>query len=498
MDAMYLRKSRAEELTDTVDETLKRHRETLLEFAVKNNLAVNENDIYEEVVSGESLYARPEMLRLLENVEKGKYEGVLCMDIDRLGRGAMSDQGIILETLKAAGTKIITPRKIYDLNNDIDETYSEFETFMARQELKAIKRRMQRGIKRTIEDGGYIANAPYGYRRAWIDKCPTLEIVDDEAKIIRMMFDLYVNNGYGCQRIADTINALGAKPRRSEQFVRVSVMKILKNPTYIGKIAWNQKTQIKKGAKGNRKTLYVYHPREKWTVVDGMHKPIVDEDLFSRAQEIIAKHTHPPANTGKLENPLAGLVFCAHCGAPMQRQVIRRGGAFLGCVKRGCMVSSSLPMVEKAVLDALRDRLESIRSEIHPEASEALTDDRKDVIEGITAERQTIQRQIDKLRDLLEQGVYTIEVYLSRQKLLTDRLKALDVTEERLLTQLRKPDPEAQFTAIKSVLEIYDEATPQERNELLKSVIDKVVYNKEKGARPDAFQLEIFFSPYYF
>ncbi len=109
--AMYLRKSRAEELTDTVDETLKRHKETLLEFAVKNKLAVSKESIYEEVVSGESLYARPEMLRLLADVEGSKYDAVLCMDIDRLGRGAMSDQGIILETLKAADTKIITPRK---------------------------------------------------------------------------------------------------------------------------------------------------------------------------------------------------------------------------------------------------------------------------------------------------------------------------------------------------------------------------------------------------
>ena len=91
--AMYLRKSRAEELSDTVEETLKRHKETLLEFADKNKLNVKKEDIYEEVISGESLYARPEMLRLLSDVEKEKFEAVLCMDIDRLGRGAMSRLG---------------------------------------------------------------------------------------------------------------------------------------------------------------------------------------------------------------------------------------------------------------------------------------------------------------------------------------------------------------------------------------------------------------------
>ncbi|HEX3039059.1 MAG TPA: recombinase family protein, partial [Caproiciproducens sp.] len=145
--AMYLRKSRAEEITDTVDETLKRHRETLTEFAEKCGIDIT--GIYEEVVSGESLFARPQMLRLLADVENRRYDAVLCMDIDRLGRGAMSDQGVILETLKSTQTKIITPRKVYDLSNEMDETYSEFESFLARQELKTIKRRMQRGIRKT-------------------------------------------------------------------------------------------------------------------------------------------------------------------------------------------------------------------------------------------------------------------------------------------------------------------------------------------------------------
>lgn len=220
--AIYLRKSRAEELTDTVEETLRRHHEILTEYAVKNDLNVVRT--YEEVVSGESLYARPKMMELLSDVEQGKYEAVLCMDIDRLGRGTMSDQGIILETFKAADTKIITPRKVYDLNNELDEEYTEFETFMARRELKLIKRRMQRGVRKSIEEGGYLANAPYGYRNVMVNKRPTLEINEEEAKFVRLMFDLYVNKGMGCQVIADTVNAMGAKPHRSDRFGRTSVM----------------------------------------------------------------------------------------------------------------------------------------------------------------------------------------------------------------------------------------------------------------------------------
>ena len=185
---MYIRKSRTEELSDSVEETLRRHREILSEFAKEQGIYVTH--IYEEVVSGESLYARPQMLQLLEDMERGEFDAVLCMDIDRLGRGGMSDQGIILETFKHTDTKIITPRKIYDLNNELDEEYTEFETFMARRELKIIKRRMQRGIQKSVQEGCYLANAPYGYRNVVVDRRPTLAIEESEARYVRMMYDL--------------------------------------------------------------------------------------------------------------------------------------------------------------------------------------------------------------------------------------------------------------------------------------------------------------------
>gem|GEM_PF-5389394 len=284
--AIYLRKSRADDADEPVEETLERHRKTLLEFAEKNALAISEQNIYKEVVSGDALYARPEMLRLLKDVEAEKFNAVLCMDIDRLGRGSMAEQGIILETFKTSGTKIMTPVKTVDLDNDADEDYTEFKTFLSRQELKMIKRRLKAGTQRTIKDGGYIANAPYGYEKAYRDKKPTLKIKEDEAKIVRLMFRMYVEEGAGCQMIAETVNAMGARPRRSDRFGRSSVMKILKNNVYIGKIVWNQKTHLRKGS---GKSIAVSNPKEKWIITDGIHPPIVDEELFEKAQEIFER-----------------------------------------------------------------------------------------------------------------------------------------------------------------------------------------------------------------
>lgn len=134
---IYLRKSRAdEELEKTLGEgeTLSKHRKALLKFAKEKKLNIVE--IKEEIVSGDSLFHRPKMLELLKEVENKQYAGVLVMDIDRLGRGGMKDQGIILDAFKESDTKIITPVKTYDLNNELDEEMTEFKTFLVEENLK--------------------------------------------------------------------------------------------------------------------------------------------------------------------------------------------------------------------------------------------------------------------------------------------------------------------------------------------------------------------------
>lgn len=108
---MYLRKSRMD--TDyeniSVKETLSRHRTILESFCKAKKLHVVE--ILEEVVSGESLYARPEMMRLLDMINTGMYAGVVCMDIERLSRVSSLESGHIMQVLQANSSKIITPGK---------------------------------------------------------------------------------------------------------------------------------------------------------------------------------------------------------------------------------------------------------------------------------------------------------------------------------------------------------------------------------------------------
>lgn len=495
--AEYLRKSRHDNPDETLEETLARHRKLLAEYMVRAGISVLPEDVYEEVVSGDSLYARPQMLRLLEAVEMGKYEGVVCMDIQRLGRGSMTDQGAILDAFKYSHTKILTPTKTYDLDNDTDETYTEFETFLGRQELRMIKKRLQRGIKATVEGGGYVSNAPYGYEQTRVGKTPTLKIRENEAKFVRMMFDLYLK-GMGCQRIADTISAMGARPRRGEVFSRNTVRKILQSPTYIGKVVWNQKSCIQPGKQGNGKHMVIHHPRSEWVVVDGLHPAIIDEDTFRRVQEIFDSHPRSPTFTGVIENPLSGVVVCGNCGAHMQRQMHERGGPYLICQRRGCMVSSQLPLVERAILEQLRAEVEALSANQQGDDNEAgKKAELTEALRGIELDIRTARQQDDRLHDLLEQGVYDVDTFMERHALLAERIAKLESTKKQLQPKERPLDVEGMQQRIRAVLEAYAGASPQTRSELLKSVIDRVIYRKEPGAKPADFELEMYLKPMY-
>lgn len=491
--AEYLRKSRHDNPEETLEETLARHRALLAAYMARGGIRVRPEDVYEEVVSGDSLYARPQMLRLLEAVEAGRYEGVVCMDIQRLGRGSMTDQGMILDAFKYSHTKIYTPAKTYDLDDDTDETYTEFETFMGRQELKMIKKRLQRGIKATVEGGGYVSNAPYGYEQTRIGKTPTLRIRENEAGFVRLIFDLYANQGMGCQRIAETISAMGARPRRGGAFSRNTIRNILKSPVYIGKVVWNQKSCVKP----NGRQAVIYRPPEEWTIVNGLHPPMVDEALFQRVQEMFHARAHPPTFTGVIENPLSGIIVCGNCGAHMQRQMHTRGGAYLICQKQGCMVSSRLQLVEQAILDQLRDELAALTASQEPCKDSKPQSELAEALRAIDRELRAAGRQEQRLHDLLEQGVYDTRTFMERQTLLKERMAKLASTKEQLRPQALPPgEPCAGRRRIGCVMEAYEKASPHMRNELLKAVIDQVVYTKKPGAKPAEFALEMHLKPY--
>lgn len=486
---VYLRKSRVEEGMDT-ETVLARHRTALEECAERHGLSILK--YFPEVVSGESLYARPQMLQLLEAVEAGECDAVLCMDLDRLSRGRMKDQGIILDAFKDSGTLIVTPDKVYDLTDEIDDELAEFKTFISRREYKIITKRLRRGLNRSIQDGCYVANAPYGYHKTTIDRRPTLEIYEPEAKFVRIMFQLYAS-GYGCTSIANQINAMGARPHRSSAFSRNSVKKILGNPVYIGKVVWNQKTHIKKNTKGNPKHITIYNPPETWTITNGLHPPLIESELFDKVQQIMTGRHTPAYNDGTVKSPLAGLVYCGACGGHMQRIYMKqkREELYLICPRKGCCASAKFELVEQRILRHLEEVLNEIEVR-SPESRQDLTP-METVLADISSSLTAAGRQKERLHELLETGEYDLATYRARMPVVMEKIARLEHQQEELrlrLEQARNYDPQAQAAQIHKILDAYQSSDAPHRNALLHSVIERVTYYKEKKTKPADFQLE--------
>lgn len=517
---IYLRKSRADLDAEAhgEGETLARHEKALLEVARRQHL--NVTHIYREIVSGERIADRPVMQDLLSTVEQGVWEGVLVMEIERLARGDTIDQGIVAQTFKFSDTKIVTPIKTYDPTNEFDEEYFEFGLFMSRREYKTINRRLQRGRLASVKEGKYVGNkTPYGYRRVKLenDKGWTLEPVPEQADVLRLIFKLYTvgeqqEDGemkrLGVSLIVRRLNDMGIPAATGGVWVPASVRDMLKNPVYCGKIRWNARPASKRMVDGG---LVVERHRASLNdcvVADGLHPPLISEETFTLAQEYLSKN--PPRPIGErntVKNPLAGLVICGKCGRRMVRRPYgtRRSVDTLMCACTSCSnVSSDLFLVEQRILDGLRDWLATYRLkwEAQASANTSAIELKRKAAKGLEAEIGKLGKQLDNVYNLLEQGVYSTEKFLERSRLLAEKIQTAQdkfaaVEADIALDEAREISRRDIIPKVEKLLAIYGSLTDaKSKNDMLKDVIEKAVYNKEHSTRwhgsPDDFDLVLY------
>ena len=214
---IYLRKSRKDMdyfKDESIEKTLQRHEKELQDFIISIfGKPIPEHNIYREVASGDTIEDRPVIQEVLSIIEDDNKKGVICIEIERLARGNTMDQGIIAQTFQYTNTKIITPYKIYNLDNEDDLSYFEDGLFQARKYLKYTKRILSRGRLRSVKDGKYVGSVlPYGFNKIKLpnEKGYILVENESEAKVIRLMADLFLdglNTTYTVQN-DDTVSTI--------------------------------------------------------------------------------------------------------------------------------------------------------------------------------------------------------------------------------------------------------------------------------------------------
>ena len=497
--AMYLRKSRRDVELEAVgaEDTLQRHRRVLLELARQMELTVTK--IYQEVVSGDTIDARPQMRQLLADVESGLYDAVICHDIDRLGRGGMRDQGRILETFKWSHTAIITPDKVYNLDADIDEEAVEFKTLSARYEYRMIKKRLARGREASVREGKFIGNTPpYGYERYKLQgqKGWSLRPIEPQAQVVRDIYRWFLGETgerIGVSLIVRRLNERGISGPAGKDWTPTSVRGILANQEYAGFIRSKHRPSEKTMEDGK---LVEHRPRSAAPLLfPGLHEPLITEEQSAQALALLANNkSRPGPKQVAMKNPLSGLVICDQCGRAMVRRPYGNGYPDgLLCPYTSCScVSSTLETVEKAILDGLRSWLTNFDLAYDPadqtDAEAELSDVRK-ALDAVESEDARLRAQRLKAYDLVEQGVYTPDVFTARMETIGKDLQSLAKQREQLIEEQERIITAASARSnlipnVQHVLDAYDFAeTPQEKNDLLRTVLSKVSYHKTRRER---------------
>lgn len=466
--AAYIRVS----TDDQLDYSPESQRKLLLEYAKKNGMVLPEENIYtDDGISGRKAAKRPGFLALI-SAAKSKpkpFDVILVWKFSRFARN--QEESIVYKSMlrKNCGIEVVSiseqlpDGEFGSLIERIIEWMDEYYSIRLSGEVR-------RGMTERVKQGGAVSVAPIGY--VYQDK--QLVIDPESAEVVKMIFDEFLH-GAGMLSIAKKLNDMGIRTRRGNTWENRTVRYVLNNPVYIGKIRWSEE-----GAND-------YHINHGWTdntiMADGTHKPLISESVFAAVQEKIQEYEKRyKSSTSKIhqrENVttlLQGLLKCSVCGGTMTRTT----SVGMNCsqyVHGKCTVSHYTPIyrMEQIVLSAVEEQLKStemdiIRRELPRQSNQVA------ILEQQLQKEEII---LKKCKDAYLAGIDTLEEYKESKANATARIENI----KKLLQQQNEERPiDKQAFAEKHlpiIQRIKDPDVPvAERNRLLRSFIDHIVFNK--------------------
>lgn len=295
--------------------------------------------------SGKSITGRPEFTQMLQDVADGKdgAEYILVFKLSRFGRNA-ADVLNSLQLIQDFEVNLICVEDGIDSSKDSGKLTITVLSAVAEIERENILVQTMEGRKQKAREGKWNGGlAPFGYDLD--SKNGTLIVNPEEAEIVKIIFQKFVNGGMGTQSISNYLNQHGYEKKKNRRhelnyFSRGLIKNILDNPVYIGKIAYGKsKTEKVKGTRDE------YHrvASDDFLLADGIHESIIDLDLWESAQEIRRETGVKWNKTHSLEHEhiLSGLLKCPICGTGMSGTVRRRTNKETGNIKMISIIDAS-------------------------------------------------------------------------------------------------------------------------------------------------------------
>ena len=451
--------------------------------------------LYEEIESGGKFEERKVLLQLLKDIAQGLYDGLVVVELSRIARDNLYSQ-MIAKVLEENDVPIITPSRIYNLNDESDRLMYDMESMISSKELKTITRRMKNGKIEGAKRGEWIqGNPPIGYKRNDDKK---LIIVESEAKLIQQIFN-YAESGYGIPSIVSKIT--GYKTANGKSFTTTSIYTILKNQTYTGVITYNAK---------DKKGIIIES-----IVTKNAHEAIITKEQFSLVQQAIKGRMSGDLATrnrsrGMVLSTLKDLVYCRQCKSKMgfKKDSKQTNAIYLKACKCGNRgVSESLLLV------AFQKKFRFLERFYREEWQKALETTDTVSKDSLVQQNEEMSKTLDKLNSKLKrirsayiEEVFTKEEYLSEKSNAESEIKKISDAKDELLQDIESLDKESissqyesKIEKIRQINDIYNKEVSYrdmvEVNRLLKLMLDKVYYirltEKVTGISPSRKGLKV-------
>jgi len=404
------------------------------EYAQKNDIILSKNHIFiDEGISGRTAEKRPKFMEMiaLAKAKPKPFDVILVHKFDRFARSR--EDSVVYKSLLRKECNVRVTSITEQLEDDkfsvileaMLEAMAEYYSLNLSDEVK-------KGMTEKALRGEYQSNPPLGYDM--VNK--KLLIIPEEAEVIKFIFEKFANKEMNMLSLARYLNELGIKTKKGKVFENRSIEYILNNPVYIGKVRWTPNTKIKRD-----------YSNPNSIITDGEHTPIIDMEIWEKAQEC-CKHNRDlyakgQKTTTTIKSWLNGLVKCGNCG----KSLVICHHKYLQCngyAKGTCKVSHSIgiKVLEQLILEEIKKvYTENLEINIVPMRSdEECSNEYEFIMEALKKNEAKEERIIEAYQD----GIDTLDDY-KRNKLkweeerqdLKERLQNLKAT----LLEIKSDEP---------------------------------------------------------
>jgi RNA-binding protein YhbY len=314
-------------------------------------------------------------------------------------------------------------------------------------------------------------------------KRPTLAIVEDEARIVRMIFDWYANEGIGATKICQKLNEMGIKASKGGLWKKSTITNMIKNEHYIGKVVIKKHIDVNTVEDSQITTHCVFNPD--YEVVDGRHPAIIDEDTFNRANNKIRRYVSVKPDV-TLQNPFASLLRC-ECGRVMIRRKNRNTFRYL-CDEQ--MYCGNASIGEKELVDAvitnLKDQLKDLSVKVTNDTKDNKKEKHNEYVSLLESQYVEVEKKELSLWDKYAEEKMPKQVFDKLMaKCMEDKQNIENALENAYNDVPVQVDYKGAIATLHKAIDTLDDSSvpASAKNKLLMSVVDRMVYHREKAVR---------------